>query len=228
MTYDGENRPLSVTWNGVRIEYVYGADGTRLQQITNANTAQEEVITYLGPVEIRGNLDNPDSVLVYPHDRVRLEDGVESYLFRDQLGSLVYILDNQGNRDLLRGYQPFGENSVVGNWDPAAAEESIGFIGERYDAGAGLQYLNARYYDPELGLFLQPDWFEVSQAGVGTSRYAYSGNDPVNQLDPGGNIYGLLGKAVQLFAKGGDFGATFAGAIQDTRTVFSRNATLGQ
>ncbi len=50
-----------------------------------------------------------------------------------------------------------------------------------------MQYLNARYYDPELGRFIQPDWFEVTQAGVGTNRYAYSGNDPVNLTDPGGN-----------------------------------------
>ena len=43
-----------------------------------------------------------------------------------------------------------------------------------------LQYLNARYYDPELSLFLQPDWFEVTKAGVGTNRFSYSFNDPVN------------------------------------------------
>lgn len=67
-------------------------------------------------------------------------------------------------------------------------DETRGWIGERYDAGAKLQYLNARYYDPELGLFLQPDWFEVTNPFVGTNRYAYSLNDPVNFADPGGNI----------------------------------------
>jgi len=69
--------------------------------------------------------------------------------------------------------------------------ETKGFIGERYDAGAGLQYLNARYYDPELALFIQPDWFEVTQAGVGPNRYSYSFNDPVNLSDPNGNIVPL-------------------------------------
>jgi RHS repeat-associated protein len=64
--------------------------------------------------------------------------------------------------------------------------ETKGWIGERYDADAGLQYLNARYYDPELSLFLQPDWFEVTKAGVGTNRFSYSFNDPVNKMDPGG------------------------------------------
>jgi len=66
-------------------------------------------------------------------------------------------------------------------------DETIGFIGERFDADAGLQYLNARYYDPRLGLFIQPDWFEVTEPGVGTNRYSYSSNDPVNLRDPGGN-----------------------------------------
>jgi predicted GIY-YIG superfamily endonuclease len=47
--------------------------------------------------------------------------------------------------------------------------------------------LNARYYDPKLALFIQPDWFEVTEPGVGTNRYAYSFNDPVNGSDPGGN-----------------------------------------
>ena len=37
-------------------------------------------------------------------------------------------------------------------------------------------------------MFIQPDWFEVTQAGVGTNRYAYSFNDPVNLRDPNGNL----------------------------------------
>ncbi|SMR83581.1 RHS repeat-associated core domain-containing protein [Aliiroseovarius halocynthiae] len=60
---------------------------------------------------------------------------------------------------------------------------------ERFDDDSGLQYLNARYYDPEMGIFIQPDWFEVTKPGVGTNRYAYAGNDPVNLMDPNGNAW---------------------------------------
>ncbi|MCB2127824.1 MAG: RHS repeat-associated core domain-containing protein, partial [Rhodobacteraceae bacterium] len=66
-------------------------------------------------------------------------------------------------------------------------KETKGFIGERYDDASGLQYLNARYYDPRLAMFIQPDWWEVTWAGVGTNRYAYSFNDPVNGRDPSGH-----------------------------------------
>src|SRR5690606_28578010 len=52
---------------------------------------------------------------------------------------------------------------------------------------AGLQYLNARYYDQRLGMLLQPDWWEVTEPGVGTNRYSCAFNDPVNGRDPGGN-----------------------------------------
>ena len=69
--------------------------------------------------------------------------------------------------------------------------------GERFDTDAGLQYLNTRYYDPALGLFTSPDWWEVTQAGVGTNRFAFAGGDPVNLMDPGGNALSPAGE-VQL------------------------------
>jgi RHS repeat-associated protein len=54
----------------------------------------------------------------------------------------------------------------------------------------GLQYLRARYYDPELGRFLSPDTWDPTRPGVGTNRYAYAGNDPVNAMDPYGHSFG--------------------------------------
>ncbi len=97
------------------------------------------------------------------------------------------ITDSAGVKVESAIYRPFGEQS---EWlQPGTpAPETKGWIGERFDADAGLQYLNARYYDPELSLFLQPDWFEVTRAGVGTNRFSYSFNDPVNGFDPGGNL----------------------------------------
>jgi RHS repeat-associated protein len=122
----------------------------------------------------------------YPHPLVRLVDFVPSYLHRDALGSVIGTSGTDGLWDDRAVYRPFGEQ-IETLRDPTATPEAKGFIGERYDADAGLQYLNARYYDPKLGLFIQPDWFEVTKAGVGTNRFSYSFNDPVNKFDHSGN-----------------------------------------
>lgn len=199
MTYDGENRPLSVTANGQRTCYVYGVDGARLKKVEDLAANQNCAVlpanagatVYFGDVEIRhSGLAGQETVATYPDPAVKLRNGNQlsqaSYMLRDHLGSVRAITNSAGAKVEGAVYQPFGEQT---NWQsPSITEpESKGWIGERYDADAGLQYLNARYYDPELGLFIQPDWFEVTEPGVGTNRYAYSGNDPVNRLDPTGN-----------------------------------------
>ena len=101
-------------------------------------------------------------------------------------------------------YRPYGEE-VAQSFDLVTAPESAvpnatgpreaphGFIGERFDAEAGLMYLNARYYDPRLGLFVQPDWWEVTRPGVGTNRYSYAFEDPVNGKDPSGHACDAMG-----------------------------------
>ena len=131
-----------------------------------------------------------EQVLTTPHPAVKLLNGTTTaaatYLRRDGLLSVRAITSAAGAKIESALYKPFGEQSewvLPGNTAP----ETKGWIGERFDADAGLQYLNARYYGPELSLFLQPDWFEVTMAGVGTNRFSYSFNDPVNKFDPGGN-----------------------------------------
>ena len=106
----------------------------------------------------------------------------------------------------------------------ADPSETRGFIGEHFDAEAGLQYLNARYYDPEMGLFLQPDWLDPTDPGVGTNRYAYSFNDPVNLSDPAGNAVDLWLEAISLSAGYASFNqnirdGNYTGAAVDAATV---------
>src|SRR6185312_7879721 len=70
---------------------------------------------------------------------------------------------------------------------PLSPTESKSYIGERTDPEDGLTYLHARYYDASLGRFLQPDWWDVTDTGVGTNRYSYVGGDPVDGSDRNGH-----------------------------------------
>jgi RHS repeat-associated protein len=58
----------------------------------------------------------------------------------------------------------------------------------------GLYFYNARWYDPSLGRFTQPDSL-IPQPGspLAWDRYAYTLNNPVNYTDPTGNMPDELG-----------------------------------
>ncbi|MFO1175213.1 MAG: hypothetical protein U1E48_08405 [Paracoccaceae bacterium] len=60
-------------------------------------------------------------------------------------------------------------------------------------------------------MFLQLDWWEVAEPGVGTNRYVYSFNDPVNGRDVSGHCPMCLALAVGC-AEGG-CEAAIAGAL---------------
>jgi RHS repeat-associated protein len=65
---------------------------------------------------------------------------------------------------------------------------AFGFTGQRYDNASGVYDYGARFYDPTLGRFLQPDSLVPgafdSQA---LNRYAYVRNNPLGRIDPGGS-----------------------------------------
>jgi putative transposase len=104
MTYDGENRPLSVTHFGKRTCYVYGVDGKRLKKVEGLSPTQDcaslpagaNTTVYLGSVEIRNWLvAGAEQVLTYPHPAVKLLNGTTpaaaTYLHRDGLSSVRAI-----------------------------------------------------------------------------------------------------------------------------------------
>lgn len=74
----------------------------------------------------------------------------------------------------------------VGQEEPQGFEP--GYTGSFYDHEAGLVYLNARFYSPELGCFLSEDTVEGNEEELMTlNRYAYCKQDPVNYTDPSGH-----------------------------------------
>jgi RHS repeat-associated protein len=57
------------------------------------------------------------------------------------------------------------------------------FTGREYDKETGLYYYRARYYNPQIGRFLQTDPIGY---GDGMNWYAYCGNNPIVWADPAG------------------------------------------
>lgn len=95
--------------------------------------------------------------------------------------------DASGNLAKRQHYAAYGEQVGAPTGPAANDNETKGYIGENADTETGLIYLNARYYDPILARFITPDWFDPWKSGVGTNRYSYSENDPINKADPSGH-----------------------------------------
>ena len=66
----------------------------------------------------------------------------------------------------------------------------IRYRGYYYDAETGFYYVSSRYYDPEIGRFINADGYVSTGQGVfGYNMFAYCGNDPVNRKDPTGQFW---------------------------------------
>ena len=68
-----------------------------------------------------------------------------------------------------------------------------------YDAETGLYYLQSRYYDPEIGRFINADIHVSTGQGIlGNNMFAYCGNNPVVRIDTTGDLWETVFDVVTL------------------------------
>ena len=94
------------------------------------------------------------------------------------------VVDAQGQKVAEQRYYPFGDV----RWSDGTLPTDRQFTGQRLEAGLGLYDYRARYYDPAIGRFTQPDTV-VPGPGHPQSlnRYSYVDNNPLRYADPSGH-----------------------------------------
>jgi RHS repeat-associated protein len=107
------------------------------------------------------------------------------YYHADQLGSSNILTDSSGAVVQHREYSAFGGSTHTDT--TCAFDISNQYTGQILDEDTGLYYYGARYYDPGIGRFTQPDP-SVPHPGSSQSfnRYSYVRNNPLKGVDPTG------------------------------------------
>ena len=81
------------------------------------------------------------------------------------------------------------------------------YRGYYYDTETGFYYLNARYYNPELGRFISSDNVLDTETAFGCNLFAYCSNDPVNYFDPTGHLKeGLTAEQITRIFESAEYG----------------------
>ena len=228
ITYDDIGNPItyrngiSLTWkNGRRlasytdgvynITYNYTDGGIRKNKTVNGETTEYLLSGSQIMQERRPNGD----ILNYARDESgglvgfdyysAAENVINFYYYlKNMQGDIVGITDRQGNVLVTYTYDTWGKLiSITGSM-----ANTIGIInpfryrGYYYDTETGFYYVSRRYYDPEIGRWLNADG-QISGVGgevLGYNMFAYCMNNPVNMSDPSGNWPRWITAAVTVVA----------------------------
>jgi RHS repeat-associated protein len=106
------------------------------------------------------------------------------YFYGDGLGSVRVVEDFLGRIYSAFLYDAYGVRRCSRANGDGGCEiyPSFGFAGQFTDGASGLQYLRARYYDPQTQQFLTKDPLER----ITGQPYVYAYGNPVNYTDPTG------------------------------------------
>ena len=113
------------------------------------------------------------------------DDGTSTVLLNDQIGTPVATATGGA----IGQQMPLDAFGVPREPPPPGSGGGIGFGGGYRDPASGLVFMRSRWYQPDVGRFIQPDRAAPRLRDPRTlNRYAYALNDPVNLFDPSGQI----------------------------------------
>lgn len=195
-TYDPFGRRLSKNVSGVTTYFLYGIQGLMAEYDEQGNP-------------VRNYNYWPDSNWgSNPLYLEQMTDGESEHYFyhNDHLGTPQVLSNAQGGVVWRAEYTAFGEVSD----QQGEVKNYLGFPGQYSDKETSLSYNYFRYYDPDLGRYIQTD-----PAGFlgGINTYAYVGGNPLYWIDPLGLSYMNPANPNERYTGGGGRGATSSKGI---------------
>ena len=208
IAYDAIGNPLhdgtwTYTWQngrqlqkmqkaGVTAEFVYNADGLRVQKTVNGvvtkYTLHGKNVVHMtsGADELHFFYDaqNRPAVVVY--------NGTAYAYVKSLQGDIVAILDENGNAVVSYGYDAWGAPlRCTGELAETLGKvQPFRYRGYVFDEETGLYYLRSRYYNPQQLRWINSDNIIAVNSGfTAANNYVYCGNSPINRYDANGRSW---------------------------------------
>ncbi|MDA8021299.1 MAG: hypothetical protein MPN21_28025 [Thermoanaerobaculia bacterium] len=184
--YDTRDRIVEIQEDATTLEtYLYDYQGLRVRRSGSGGTVR---YVYDDQSVLVETTDGGTTVSKYeygPDRLLSLDNSTEGrqYYLQDALRSVVTLTRPDGGIQARYKYDAWGNlRDEVGS-----SANRFGFTGHEHDEETGLIYAKARYYDPEIGLFLTEDPFQGTRDNPPSlHRYLYGFQNPSVFVDPTG------------------------------------------
>ena len=210
-TFDG--RVQKFDQGGVWTEYTYNRNGIR----TSKNFLNMVRYDYaLDGNRILSQKWGNNTMLFYYDENgapqsVSYNGTLYTYVLNLQ-GDVIQIRDVSGNLVAQYLYNAWGKVLKITDANGNAITSGIGYEnplryrGYYYDFETGFYYVSSRYYDPEIGRWINSDsQLNTSLGLLGLNLFSYCLNNPVNMADSGGNrpgdLFDTMDEAARDFAE---------------------------
>ncbi len=202
-----QNKLESVSDSSGTTEFNYDPNGDRIRKSSAVKSINYVINTndLSGlPQVVQEYSDSDASLKSYSYGTDLLAEKGEinnefSFYHYDAHGNTRRLTNEESTTSAVFSYASYGkENFPLSQDDP-----SYLYSGEQVDRETGLQYLRARHYDMQTGVFLSQDPISGNiNIPASLHKYQYANNDPINNIDPTG-LYTLAEINISSFIQAG-------------------------
>ena len=192
-TYTWENGRQLAAMESDTAEWTfkYNADGLRTER-SNGTVTYDYI--YSGSQLIQMTVGNDTLYFTYDASGMPMAvdfNGTKYFYATNLQGDIIAILDTDGHAVVEYTYDAWGNHlSTTGTMaNTLGAVNPLRYRGYIFDQETQLYYLQSRYYDPEIGRFINADAYASTGQGVlGNNMFVYCLNNPVALRDSSGTL----------------------------------------